>query len=90
MAIARAIVNDPILLLADEPTGNLDQEITREIMKLFKIINAWGTTVIIATHDKNLLNYHPTKVIALERGKVKGIFVSDRKVFQADFSRRVH
>ena len=90
VAIARAIVNDPILLLADEPTGNLDQEITREIMKLFKIINAWGTTVIIATHDKNLLNYHPTKVIALERGKVKGIFVSDRKVFQADFSRRVH
>src|SRR4030042_461810 len=57
IAIARAIVNDPILLLADEPTGNLDAQITKEIMKLFKIINAWGTTVVIATHDKNIPTY---------------------------------
>lgn len=74
VAIARAIVNDPLLLLADEPTGNLDQDITREIMKLFKIINAWGTTVVIATHDKSLLTFHPSKVIALEQGRVRGVF----------------
>jgi len=79
VAIARAIVNEPTLLLADEPTGNLDAELTKEIMKLFKIINAWGTTIVIATHDKNLLNFHPTKVAALEKGKIKGVFVAGRK-----------
>jgi cell division transport system ATP-binding protein len=80
VAIARAIVNEPLLLLADEPTGNLDQEITREIMKLFKIINAWGTTVVIATHDKGLLSFHPSKVIALEHGRVRGVFTPGGKV----------
>jgi len=84
VAIARSVVNDPVLLLADEPTGNLDQDITREIMKLFKIVNAWGTTVLIATHDKSLLGYHPTKVIALEAGRVKGVFVPGRKAAAAD------
>ena len=79
VAIARAIVNEPTLLLADEPTGNLDAELTKEIMKLFKIINAWGTTIVIATHDKNLLNFHPTKVVALEKGKIKGVYVAGRK-----------
>jgi cell division transport system ATP-binding protein len=79
VAIARAIVNEPVLLLADEPTGNLDAELTKEIMKLFKIINAWGTTIVIATHDKNLLNFNPTKVVALEQGKIKGVFVAGRK-----------
>ena len=79
VAIARAIVNEPALLLADEPTGNLDAELTKEIMKLFKIINAWGTTIVIATHNKNLLNFNPTKVVALEKGKIKGVFVANRK-----------
>ncbi len=65
--------------MADEPTGNLDAELTKEIIKLFKIINAWGTTIVIATHDKNLLNFNPTKVVALEHGKIKGIFVAGRK-----------
>jgi cell division transport system ATP-binding protein len=75
VAIARAIVNEPLLLLADEPTGNLDAELTKEIIKLFKIINAWGTTIVIATHDQNLLNFTPTKVVALERGKIKGVLL---------------
>ena len=79
VAIARAIVNDPALLLADEPTGNLDAELTKEIMKLFKIINVWGTTIVIATHDKNLLDFNPTKVVALDKGKIKGVFVAARK-----------
>ena len=79
VAIARAIVNEPAILFADEPTGNLDAELTKEIMKLFKIINAWGTTIVIATHDKNLLNFNPTKVIVLEKGKIKGVFVTGRK-----------
>ncbi|MBN2466819.1 MAG: cell division ATP-binding protein FtsE [Deltaproteobacteria bacterium] len=79
VAIARAIVNDPILLLADEPTGNLDADITKEIMKLFKVINSWGTTVVIATHNKNLLSYHPTKLIVLKKGSVQGVFVSSHK-----------
>ena len=80
VAIARAIVNEPVLVLGDEPTGNLDLDITKDIMKLFKIINSWGTTVIIATHDKTLLDYRPTKVIALKKGTVQGVFVSTSKV----------
>ena len=79
VAIARAIVNDPMLLLADEPTGNLDQDITKEIIRLFKIISSWGTTVVIATHNRSLLSYHPTKLIALKKGIVHGVFVSSHK-----------
>lgn len=90
IAIARSVVNDPVLLLADEPTGNLDQDITKEIMKLFKTVNAWGTTVVIATHDRSLLNYHPTKVIALETGRVKGVFVPGRKAAEDDGPRGVY
>ena len=59
VCIARAIVNGPMVLLADEPTGNLDPERTREIMELFKLINARGTTVIVATHD---LHVWPTLI----------------------------
>jgi cell division transport system ATP-binding protein len=76
VAIARAVVKDPLLLLADEPTGNLDTELTKDIMNLFKVINSWGTTVVIATHDRGLLRNRPAKVVALERGKVRGVFVS--------------
>lgn len=90
IAIARSVVNDPVLLLADEPTGNLDRDITREIMKLFKTVNAWGTTVVIATHDRNLLSYHPTKVIALEAGRVKGVFVPGHKAADVDSPQSVY
>jgi cell division transport system ATP-binding protein len=68
----------------------LDQDITKEIMKLFKTVNAWGTTVIIATHDRSLLSYHPTKVIALETGRVKGVFVPGRKATEADGPRSAY
>ncbi len=73
VCIARAIVNDPLILLADEPTGNLDIEISMEIFNLLKEINSWGTTVIMATHDLHLIeNYHYRRLV-LERGAlIKG------------------
>lgn len=70
VAIARAVVNDPLILLADEPTGNLDPDITREIMILFRSINLRGTTVVIATHSKELLKDTDERVVFLKLGKV--------------------
>lgn len=68
VCIARAIVNGPIVLLADEPTGNLDPERTAEIIELFKLINARGTTVIVATHDPHVMTQVNRRVIALMQG----------------------
>lgn len=70
VAIARALISQPSLLLADEPTGNLDQELSFEIMKIFQEINATGTTVVVATHDKNLLSSFGGRVIVLSKGKL--------------------
>ena len=70
VAIARAIVNTPVLLLADEPTGNLDPEMSLEIMNLFSDINAEGTTVMVATHDKTLIDHFSREVITLNRGRI--------------------
>ncbi len=70
ICIARAIVNGPIMLLADEPTGNLDPELTSEIIDLFKSINARGTTIIVATHDPNVLAQVSRRVITLDQGRV--------------------
>jgi len=70
VAIARAIVNDPLILLADEPTGNLDPDITREIMVLFRSINLRGTTVLIATHNRELLRGTDQRIVLLKKGKV--------------------
>jgi len=70
VAIARALINEPVLLLADEPTGNLDPELAYEIMTLFKEINNRGTTVLVATHDRELINRMRKRVIHLERGRV--------------------
>jgi cell division transport system ATP-binding protein len=78
VCIARAIVNGPVVLLADEPTGNLDPERTREIMELFKLINARGTTVIVATHDLHVLNHVNRRVITL----VQGVLLSERRIGQ--------
>jgi len=69
-ALARAIVNDPAVLLADEPTGNLDPDLTMEIMELIKEVNARGTTVIVATHNPFLVTHYSKRVLALDRGKL--------------------
>ncbi len=69
IAIARAIVNNPTILLADEPTGNLDSETTRDIMELFKNVNERGTTVVFATHNKDLASKYSDKHIALDKGR---------------------
>ncbi|MBK8014989.1 MAG: cell division ATP-binding protein FtsE [Deltaproteobacteria bacterium] len=68
IAIARALVNDPVLLLADEPTGNLDAEITAEIMALLEQANARGSTVIVATHDLGILERYPKRTVRLKNG----------------------
>ncbi len=68
VCIARAIVNGPIVLLADEPTGNLDPERTAEIIELFKLINARGTTVIVATHDPLVMAQVNRRVVTLMQG----------------------
>lgn len=70
VAIARAIVSEPALLLADEPTGNLDPTLALEVMALFRTINARGTTVLVATHDRALIRHLGKRVITLERGEV--------------------
>ncbi len=72
IAIARALVVDPLILLADEPSGNLDQEVTMDIMELFKRANARGTTVLLATHDHDLNRRFPRRVITLDQGKLIG------------------
>ncbi|HEX15701.1 MAG TPA: cell division ATP-binding protein FtsE [Deltaproteobacteria bacterium] len=72
VAIARALVNNPPLLIADEPTGNLDPQLTTEIMDLFRKTNLLGTTVIVATHDTSLVARYGHRAIALHKGRVAG------------------
>ena len=70
VAVARALVNDPQLVLADEPTGNLDPDLSLEIMNLFREINARGTTVVVATHDRELIQRVGRRAITLEHGRI--------------------
>lgn len=70
VAIARSIVNTPKVLIADEPTGNLDPETSWDIMRLFDEINARGTTIIMATHNKEIVNTMRKRVIAIENGQI--------------------
>jgi len=72
IAIARALVNDPVIILADEPTGNLDPDLSLEIMNLFRDMNARGTTVLVATHDRELIKWVGRRVIQLDHGQMVG------------------
>lgn len=70
VAIARAIINDPSLVIADEPTGNLDPETSWDIMRIFKTINDTGTTIVMATHDKTIVDTMNKRVVAIEDGLI--------------------
>jgi len=71
VGIARAVVNRPAILLADEPTGNLDPELSEEIMQLFVDFNQVGVTLLIASHDQHLIGHFSKKIIELENGQIK-------------------
>lgn len=70
VAIARAIVNNPVVLIADEPTGNLDPDTAQEIMTILEDINRRGTTIIMATHAENIVNKMQKRVIVVEKGAI--------------------
>ena len=71
VSIARAIVNSPKLLICDEPTGNLDPDTSMEIMKVLEVINELGTTIIVVTHDRDIVNKLKKRVILLDKGRLK-------------------
>ena len=75
VALARALVNRPAIILADEPTGNLDPKNSRDIMKLLTEINQRGTTVVVVTHDREMVNLMKKRVIAMR----KGVIISDEQ-----------
>jgi len=84
VALARALVNNPALLIADEPTGNLDPETSWEIMKLLSEINHRGTTVIVATHEKSIVDAMKKRVVAISKGVIvrdqeKGLYRDEDK-----------
>ncbi|NET71270.1 MAG: ATP-binding cassette domain-containing protein [Sphaerospermopsis sp. SIO1G2] len=70
VAIARAVINNPAVIIADEPTGNLDPQLSNKVMHLFEALNRQGATVLIATHDTHLLDHFDHTVLTLEQGKI--------------------
>ncbi len=73
VAVARAIVGEPALVLADEPTGNLDPQLAIDILGLLEDINESGVTVLFATHDRTLLDVRPRRVVVLDEGKAMDV-----------------
>ncbi len=78
VAIARAIINEPFLVLADEPTGNLDPDTADEILEILKKINLRGTSIIFATHNYDLVRKHNAKIIRLENGKAVKVLLKKK------------
>lgn len=72
-AIARAIISEPALVLADEPTGNLDPQLARDILELFEEIHRSGVSVLFATHDRTLLDARPGRVVVLDDGRATDV-----------------
>ena len=70
VAIARALVNDPQLIIADEPTGNIDPELSYEIVELLQSINACGTTILMVTHEHNLVRHFGGRIININQGDI--------------------
>ncbi|MBR6676152.1 MAG: ATP-binding cassette domain-containing protein, partial [Clostridia bacterium] len=70
VALARALANNPKIIIADEPTGNIDPKMSIEIMNLLMKINKLGKTVIVVTHEKNLVDYYKQRVVILDGGKI--------------------
>ncbi len=79
VAIARAIINDPFLVLADEPTGNLDPETAEEILEILRKINSRGTSIIFATHNYDLISRFDSKIIRLENGKAVKVILKRKE-----------
>lgn len=77
LTIGRAFLNHPEIILADEPTGNLDPSTTEDIMKLFTDISAMGTSVLIATHDISIIERHPSRTLAFEGGQLYEVDIED-------------
>lgn len=71
VAIARALLNEPLLLIADEPTGNLDPEVSYAILEVFKSINRQGTAILMATHNHTFLREYPTRILKCEDGRLQ-------------------
>ncbi len=80
MAIARALINDPEILIADEPTGNLDPDLSWEILRLFLEVNLRGTTVILATHDRDTIQRVGRRVLTLDGGRL----IADQELVGTD------
>jgi cell division transport system ATP-binding protein len=70
VCIARAMVNNPMMIIADEPTGNLDPETSLDIMNMFQAINSRGATMVIATHDREMVDRLKKRVVGLEHGRI--------------------
>lgn len=79
IAIARAIINDPVLVLADEPTGNLDNDISDEIIEILKKINQRGTSILLATHNYEIVRKVNAKIIRIENGKAVKVLIKKKE-----------